>query len=417
MSTEISAPVMNITELCMKTITNAMKQPIEAIVRTLSEIYGFDFDEAMERLGNPVVNVKPMAKRGSKKAAAATSSSSDASSSDESTKAAKKGKEKNIPLPFMEALVRTDLCQGIAFNYGLFTQCKKAAEAGGEYCAKCQKDADASSSGIPKCGNVARRLAMGDKYEDLSDKPRKPGNFAKILATKYPNVSADEVRAEAAKRGVELDDAIFVMPETKPRGGRPKKAEAAAATTEDETKDETKAASDVELEAEAEAEESSAESGADETKAEVNMPHVVIAISEPPTKRKYVRKTPEEKAQLEAEKEARKAEKERKAAEKKLEKERKEAEKAAVKKQQEETVAAPAPAVETQEEKVVEAAPVKKTKTISIDGEKCVVDLTTNIVYRKSDVVAIGTWDPETKEFTPYDEEEVAEDEEEAEDV
>lgn len=415
MSTEISAPVMNITELCMKTITNAMKQPIEAIVRTLSEIYGFDFDEAMERLGNPVVNVKPMAKRGSKKAAAATSSS-DASSSDESTKAAKKGKEKNIPLPFMAALVRPDLCQGIAFNYGNFTQCKKAAEAGGEYCAKCQKEADASSSGIPKCGNVARRLAMGDKYEDLSDKPRKPGNFAKILATKYPNVSVDEVRAEAAKRGVELDDAIFVMPETKPRGGRPKKAEAAAATTEDEPAP----AAEMELTAE----ESGAESGADETKAEANMPHVVIAISEPPTKRKYVRKTAEEKAQLEAEKEARRAEKERKAAEKQAEKERKEAEKAAKKQQEEETAPALAPAAETQEEKVVEVAPapapvqpVKKTKTINVDGEKCVVDLTTNIVYRKSDVVAIGTYDPETKEFTPYDEEEAEDDENEDEDV
>jgi hypothetical protein len=50
----------------------------------------------------------------------------------------------------------------------------------GDYCSKCQEEADANATGKPVCGCIADRLAV-DYYEYKDSKGRKPIPYAKLL--------------------------------------------------------------------------------------------------------------------------------------------------------------------------------------------------------------------------------------------
>lgn len=160
-ATTITMPV---TSIVTKQFENAAIAVSKQHIEFLSKHYGFDLNEALSLLPEVQVEVKKMERKA--KAASDSSTSS-------------KEKVKAIPLPWM-GLVNPDCCQGIVFNYGLFNQCQKKKADDNMYCTACQKDADSESSGVPKCGNVNARMAVGwQEYKD--SKGRSPIDYNKVL--------------------------------------------------------------------------------------------------------------------------------------------------------------------------------------------------------------------------------------------
>lgn len=133
----------------------------------------------------------------------------------------KKGVEKrkesaSIPLPFT-GTVRDDCCGGVKQNHGLYTQCPSHISENG-LCKSCSKQASKNASGAPNGGLIADRVKQGDAYRD--PKGRAPVHYTKVM--KKLNLSEEQVKAEAAKFNIAVDDNHFSVAATK--RGRPKKA-------------------------------------------------------------------------------------------------------------------------------------------------------------------------------------------------
>jgi hypothetical protein len=140
----------------------------------------------------------------------------------------------SIPLPFTGA-IREDCCLGVKQNHGLYTQCFSAATSAGEsgLCKGCSKQASKNASGEPDCGLIAKRVMQGSEYRDA--KGRAPVHYTKVM--KKQKLTEEQVQAEAAKFGIEIEASHFAIPETK--RGRPKKA-----TTSDTDSDASSSAAD-----------------------------------------------------------------------------------------------------------------------------------------------------------------------------
>lgn len=168
-ATTATTIAMPVTSIVTKQFENAALAVSKQHIEVLAKHYGFDFNEALALLPEVQVEVKKMER---KSKAAASSDATDSSTSS-------KEKVKAIPLPWM-GLVNPGCCQGIVFNYGLFNQCQKKKVADSLYCTACKKDADAESTGVPKCGNVNARMAVGwQEYKD--SKGRSPTDYNKVL--------------------------------------------------------------------------------------------------------------------------------------------------------------------------------------------------------------------------------------------
>jgi len=161
--------------------------------------YGFDGDEAMRELSVSLAEGK---KTKAKKEQAAP-------------KAATR-EMPSIPLPFTGA-IREDCCLGVKQNHGLYTQCFSAPGESG-LCKGCSKQGSKNASGEPDCGLIAKRVMQGSEYRDA--KGRAPVHYTKVM--KKQKLTEEQVQAEAAKFGIEIEASHFAIPETK--RGRPKKA-------------------------------------------------------------------------------------------------------------------------------------------------------------------------------------------------
>jgi hypothetical protein len=137
----------------------------------------------------------------------------------------------SIPLPFTGA-IREDCCLGVKQNHGLYTQCFSAPGESG-LCKGCSKQASKNASGEPDCGLIAKRVMQGSEYRDA--KGRAPVHYTKVM--KKQKLTEEQVQAEAAKFGIEIEASHFAIPETK--RGRPKKA-----TTSDTDSDASSSAAD-----------------------------------------------------------------------------------------------------------------------------------------------------------------------------
>ena len=196
----------SVTSLFAKQQENAIKAVLRDAVIALAERYSFDADDAVHWL-----EVERPLTMEEKKMARKAKTDSDADSTD--------SKKKTIPLPWM-GLYSGECCQGIAYNYGLFTQCPKKKSVG-QFCSACDKAAKETADNLePPCGTVARRIA----YTDYVDhKGRKPISYGKVLY-KLKIAMADAI-AFAAEKGFTIPDCHleeYVPAESK---GRPKKGE------------------------------------------------------------------------------------------------------------------------------------------------------------------------------------------------
>lgn len=214
---------VTITELLAKTLENATKDLARRCVQFCATKYSFDYEEAIRELGLDDVKLvkKPMAKRGTK-------IPKESKEAETETKTPKEKKTK-IPLPWSNENVDFTLCNGLAYSYGLFTQCPKSKMDNGVYCAKCQKEADASTAGIPNCGTIQQRLAT-DLLEFKDTKGRKPTSYLKILEKR--NISVEAAQEAAREEGKTIDERHLATMETTGKRGRPKKVAAEVEATE-----------------------------------------------------------------------------------------------------------------------------------------------------------------------------------------
>jgi hypothetical protein len=138
----------------------------------------------------------------------------------------------SFPIPFNKNNVKAELCQGLCYNHGLFTQCpKKRVSESCEYCKGCSKEGEKSTTGKPNCGTIEARLATG-LMEYTDTKGRKPIAYRKVLEKQ--NISIETVKEMASKENIEIDSIHFE--ETEQKRGRPKTKiakQVEAATVED----------------------------------------------------------------------------------------------------------------------------------------------------------------------------------------
>jgi hypothetical protein len=200
----MSSVVMSVSVLQQK----ALNAYSAEVIRACALKYGFDGEEAMRELSVSYARAegkKPKA-TGLKKAVRV---------------------QPSIPLPFT-GVAREDCCIGVKQNHGLYTQCFSAPGDSG-LCKGCGKQASKNASGEPDCGVIAKRVMQGSEYRD--SKGRAPVHYTKVM--KKQKLTEEQVLAEAAKFGIEIEASHFAVPEAQQKRGRPKKA--TTSDTESET--------------------------------------------------------------------------------------------------------------------------------------------------------------------------------------
>jgi hypothetical protein len=125
-----------------------------------------------------------------------------------------KEKKKNIPIPYKPSNIDTNLCHGLAYNRGLFTQCLKKPIDGIAYCTTCQAEADKNANGYPNCGTIQQRLATG-LYDFKDNKGRSPVSYLKVLENL-------KIPIEDAPNDIATEHLTPIATEKKNKG-RPKK--------------------------------------------------------------------------------------------------------------------------------------------------------------------------------------------------
>lgn len=198
----------SVTSLFAKQQENAIKAVLRDAIIALAERYSFDADDAVHWL-----EVERPLTMEEKKMARKAKTDSDADSTD--------SKKKTIPLPWM-GLYDGNCCQGIAYNYGLFTQCQKK-KAVGNFCSACDKISKETESGDPPCGTISKRISSDNWAEYTDSKGRKPTSYGKVLYKL--KISMSDAIAFAVEKGFAIPDCHleeYVPADSK---GRPKKGD------------------------------------------------------------------------------------------------------------------------------------------------------------------------------------------------
>jgi len=182
-----------------KSIETAWKKEMEKVVRSLSEKYNFDFEEAMESLGAAKKPTTPAKKQPAAKRAVPA-----------------------YPIPFV-GTVQEDWCKAVKTNHGLMTQCTMPAVSG-DWCKTCAKQAEANDTKEPALGSITSRVG---KEDWVAPNGKAPVPYHKVIAKLNLAESKDQIIEEAAKFGVTLTEEMFTAPavenKAEAKRGRPKK--------------------------------------------------------------------------------------------------------------------------------------------------------------------------------------------------
>ena len=183
-------------------------------VEFLAAEYGFDAQDAIQRLGLDSVSVsRPMKKKAS-------------------PKAPKVPKEKrlvpSIPLPFC-GVQKEDWCCGLRLNHGLYSQCTMPKCKDTDFCKTCTKQVEKNENDKPTYGTIQDRMAVVPM--DFRDpKGKAVVCYGNVMAKL--KISKETAIAEAAKFDLVISEEQFE--ERKTMRGRPKK-DATATDTDSET--------------------------------------------------------------------------------------------------------------------------------------------------------------------------------------
>jgi len=412
----MSVRSLSVTDLLARTLENGYKDMLRACIKETALRHNFDAELELKELG---LEVKLIRKAMTKKGSGVTK------------KSKKEKKEKSFPLPFSGKV--DSCCFGLNYNHGLFTQCENEKMDNGEFCVKCQKEADNSTTGKPISGTVSDRLEK-DVCSYSDSKGRKVVPYVKVL--EKLKLSKEEALEAGKKANREIDGVHWIVEkkekkEKKVVRGRPKKESAVV---------EVDSVADLFAKLTVEGEEEESNEVEDKKQKKVKLSDEEKAVKKAALEEERIAKKAEREAKLleeKAEREAKrkeelekkKAEREAKIAEEKAAREAKIAEeKAAREAKRAEEKAAKA---KTTNGKKVEEKEVKKDEkevkkeekevkkvTVSrrtIDGKEYLVS-GDNIVYDPKTKEAVGLWDPESKSLKDLPEDDEEEEEEDYED-
>jgi len=310
-------------------------------------------------------------------------------------KTEKKEEKSEIPMPY-NGEHNEECCNGLKYNFGLYTQCKVKSKNGEKYCKMCENQASKHGHGKPTYGTIQDRLEVGIMdFVDPSGK--KPEMYMKVL--KKQNITIDEAVDEAKKQKITINSIHFeeesevvsekVVEKSK---GRPKKGKKLLEIGNEEGDEDllnTLLVAAKEKEApEAEKKKKEAERKKKEEEREAEK-----------------KKKEAERKQKEEEKEAKEAEKKKKEAERKQKEEEKEAKEAERKKKEQEK--------KKKEPEEEASGEVAKVKRFTYTDGLVYLKSETGIVYN-SDHDEVGKWNNLTKTIdfnVEKDDRELSEDE------
>jgi hypothetical protein len=231
MSSEQTFQLMNESvsvQLAMFYENIAKESAIKAVLKC-AEMYGFDGNEAIQRLGlmsqkatQPVV--EPVIRESIREALSPPQPVAVVPMEPVVVKKSKPKTDKKsmviskpaFPLPY-NGEMNEDLCHALVLNEALFTQCPSFPKDGGAYCVKCAKQCLTTENGKPMYGTIQDRQKVGI-MEYVDPKNRVPFEYVKVM-NKY-KVSRDDVIAEASKYNMTIDPIHFEIADKKK--GRPK---------------------------------------------------------------------------------------------------------------------------------------------------------------------------------------------------
>jgi hypothetical protein len=170
---------VEVTEIVLKTVENVSKELAKRCILECALRHNFDADEELRILG--LDNVTVISKKREKKPVI------------------------KFCLPFIHNSEDKNGCNGIAFNEGLYTQCKKV-RVNDVFCKTCLGESLASENGEPKNGTVRRRnFSPYYSYED--NRGRMPPSYQDYMKKK--GITEEDVLAEAEKQGIKMSREHF----------------------------------------------------------------------------------------------------------------------------------------------------------------------------------------------------------------
>ena len=173
---------LEVTEVVLRTLENVSKDLAKRCILECALRHNFDGDEELRILGLDNVTVilkkKPVIKQ----------------------KPVITDKPK-FSLPFLAKTVDENGCNGIAFNDGLYTQCKKVRIENESFCKMCLGESKESKNGEPKNGTVQRR-SESPYYSYEDSRGRMPPSYQDYM--KKRDITQEDVLAEAEKQGLTI---------------------------------------------------------------------------------------------------------------------------------------------------------------------------------------------------------------------
>jgi colicin import membrane protein len=393
-----------VTEQLNKMMLNTASELARRAVAECAKLYNFDAEDALKQLDLSAVKLEKKVKEIKEKVAKV------------------KTLKPRFPLPY-SGEYKSCNCEALCINGGLYTQCINAKSKNGEYCKKCVKKMEKAGLTSPEFGTMTMRKSA-EIMDYVDPKGNKPTPYAKIM--KKHKVSDEDVREEASKFGIDIDEVHFKQLEDTGKRGRKKTEKAEKPVKSSKGRGRPKKSLKI-IEVDGEEEDlfqklienanaidttNTAEDEEDET--------VSVKSNKSDDKK---RKAEEKEAEKKRKAEEKEAEKKRKAEEKEAEKKRKEEEKEAEKKRKAEEKEAEKKRKEEEkkrkesEKKKVEEEPEEEQEVLKVvkhEGVKYLRSMKSNIVYdynaytNNEDMVVVGQYDAETKliKFNKEDDEE-----------
>jgi hypothetical protein len=403
---------LNLNEQINNNLIKAAQELATRAVKACGEQYSFDAEEAIRLLGLESLKIESKSKVKS------------VTKKEKKEKTEKKETYKiKYPMPY-NGEINENLCYGIRQNQGLYTQCQIARKGEAKYCKVCAQQAEKNENGKPDYGTIQDRQAVGI-FEYVDPKGKKPVAFFKIM--KKNKLTEEQVREDAEKLNIKINEEHFKVPEEKPKKekaekaakGRPKKSKKVLEISEDNEDLFASLVANANVESDNESSTSSKKSK--KTEEEKALEKAEKEAKKAAEKAEKEAKLAAEKADKEAKKAAEKAEKEAKKAAEKAEKEAKLAAQKAEKEAKKSAPKKAAKKAEKSEEKEEEPDVVKK---IDFEGKKYLKSKKSGIIYdydeyvKNQEQVAVGFWcDKENKikfnKVAESDEESEEEEEEE----
>ena len=128
-----------------------------------------------------------------------------------------KCKSKEYPVPY-EGVVKSECCDSLKCNGGLYTQCNEVKVSGGRYCEGCNVHMMKKGLTVPEAGTVDDRRRQ-DMYSYVSPGGKRQVSFGVWLKTR--KVSREEWESYALERGIKISTRHFDEPVALKRGRPP----------------------------------------------------------------------------------------------------------------------------------------------------------------------------------------------------